>query len=96
MLLGECGQNDKRAKLVLLGCWLGWFLNFADRSLLSPLLPLIKDEMNLGYLGIGFLTTAFFIGYTITPVPGGVGLMTVAALMYNTLLASKNEIYKYK
>jgi methylenetetrahydrofolate dehydrogenase (NADP+)/methenyltetrahydrofolate cyclohydrolase len=30
----------------------------------------------------------------ITPVPGGVGLMTVAALMYNTLLASKNEIYK--
>ena len=71
MLLGECGQNDKRAKLVLLGCWLGWFLNFADRSLLSPLLPLIKDEMNLGYLGIGFLTTAFFIGYTITPVPGG-------------------------
>jgi methylenetetrahydrofolate dehydrogenase (NADP+) / methenyltetrahydrofolate cyclohydrolase len=30
----------------------------------------------------------------ITPVPGGVGLMTVAALMYNTLLASRNEIYK--
>jgi methylenetetrahydrofolate dehydrogenase (NADP+) / methenyltetrahydrofolate cyclohydrolase len=30
----------------------------------------------------------------ITPVPGGVGLMTVAALMHNTLLASKNEIYK--
>ncbi|MCP9770325.1 bifunctional 5,10-methylene-tetrahydrofolate dehydrogenase/5,10-methylene-tetrahydrofolate cyclohydrolase [Lacihabitans sp. LS3-19] len=30
----------------------------------------------------------------ITPVPGGVGLMTVAALMYNTLLASRSEIYK--
>jgi methylenetetrahydrofolate dehydrogenase (NADP+)/methenyltetrahydrofolate cyclohydrolase len=30
----------------------------------------------------------------ITPVPGGVGLMTVAALMYNTLLASQNKIYK--
>ncbi len=29
----------------------------------------------------------------ITPVPGGVGLMTVAALMYNTLLACKKEIY---
>jgi methylenetetrahydrofolate dehydrogenase (NADP+)/methenyltetrahydrofolate cyclohydrolase len=29
----------------------------------------------------------------ITPVPGGVGLMTVAALMHNTLLASKGEIY---
>lgn len=30
----------------------------------------------------------------ITPVPGGVGLMTVAALMHNTLLASRKEIYK--
>lgn len=29
----------------------------------------------------------------ITPVPGGVGLMTVASLMHNTLLASKGEIY---
>ncbi|MFT5885603.1 MAG: methylenetetrahydrofolate dehydrogenase (NADP+)/methenyltetrahydrofolate cyclohydrolase [Arcticibacterium sp.] len=29
----------------------------------------------------------------ITPVPGGVGLMTVASLMYNTLLAAKGEIY---
>lgn len=29
----------------------------------------------------------------ITPVPGGVGLMTVAALMYNTLLAAKGEVY---
>lgn len=29
----------------------------------------------------------------ITPVPGGVGLMTVASLMKNTLLAAKGEIY---
>jgi methylenetetrahydrofolate dehydrogenase (NADP+) / methenyltetrahydrofolate cyclohydrolase len=30
----------------------------------------------------------------ITPVPGGVGLMTVAALMHNTLLASQGLIYQ--
>jgi len=30
----------------------------------------------------------------ITPVPGGVGLMTRIALMKNTLLAAKGEIYK--
>ena len=29
----------------------------------------------------------------ITPVPGGVGPMTVASLMYNTLLSAKGEIY---
>lgn len=30
----------------------------------------------------------------ITPVPGGVGPMTIASLMYNTLLASRREIYQ--
>jgi methylenetetrahydrofolate dehydrogenase (NADP+)/methenyltetrahydrofolate cyclohydrolase len=30
----------------------------------------------------------------ITPVPGGVGPMTIASLLYNTLLASKKEIYR--
>ena len=29
----------------------------------------------------------------ITPVPGGVGPMTIASLLYNTLLSSKHEIY---
>ena len=30
----------------------------------------------------------------ITPVPGGVGPMTIASLLYNTLLSSKKEVYK--
>jgi methylenetetrahydrofolate dehydrogenase (NADP+)/methenyltetrahydrofolate cyclohydrolase len=30
----------------------------------------------------------------ITPVPGGVGPMTIASLLYNTLLSSKKAIYK--
>lgn len=30
----------------------------------------------------------------ITPVPGGVGPMTIVSLMKNTLLAGKKEIYK--
>lgn len=30
----------------------------------------------------------------ITPVPGGVGPMTICMLMLNTLLASKKTIYK--
>ncbi|MCK9163852.1 MAG: bifunctional 5,10-methylene-tetrahydrofolate dehydrogenase/5,10-methylene-tetrahydrofolate cyclohydrolase, partial [Bacteroidales bacterium] len=29
----------------------------------------------------------------ITPVPGGVGLLTVVSLLQNTLKAYKNEIY---
>ncbi len=30
----------------------------------------------------------------ITPVPGGVGLMTIAALLENTLKAAKKEVYR--
>lgn len=33
------------------------------------------------------------IASAITPVPGGVGPMTIAALLYNTLLAAEKEIY---
>ena len=33
-------------------------------------------------------------GAYITPVPGGVGPMTIVSLMLNTLLAAKHEIYK--
>ena len=33
-------------------------------------------------------------GVVITPVPGGVGPMTIISLMRNTLLAGKKEIYK--
>ncbi|MDE5917912.1 MAG: bifunctional 5,10-methylene-tetrahydrofolate dehydrogenase/5,10-methylene-tetrahydrofolate cyclohydrolase, partial [Duncaniella sp.] len=29
----------------------------------------------------------------ITPVPGGVGPMTICSLMRNTLLAAKKEVY---
>jgi methylenetetrahydrofolate dehydrogenase (NADP+) / methenyltetrahydrofolate cyclohydrolase len=29
----------------------------------------------------------------ITPVPGGVGPMTIASLLYNTLLAAEKKIY---
>ncbi|MQY78714.1 MAG: bifunctional 5,10-methylene-tetrahydrofolate dehydrogenase/5,10-methylene-tetrahydrofolate cyclohydrolase, partial [Bacteroidetes bacterium] len=30
----------------------------------------------------------------ITPVPGGVGPMTIVSLLKNTLLAARNEIYR--
>jgi methylenetetrahydrofolate dehydrogenase (NADP+)/methenyltetrahydrofolate cyclohydrolase len=30
----------------------------------------------------------------ITPVPGGVGPMTIASLLYNTLLSNQHKIYK--
>ncbi len=34
------------------------------------------------------------IASAITPVPGGVGPMTIASLLYNTLLAAEKKVYK--
>jgi len=34
------------------------------------------------------------VASAITPVPGGVGPMTICMLMQNTLAAAKKEIYK--
>ena len=41
---------------------------------------------------VDFLNVSAKASY-ITPVPGGVGLMTIASLMMNTLKASKKEVY---
>ncbi|NUM41044.1 MAG: MFS transporter, partial [Leptospiraceae bacterium] len=64
-------ETDKRAYRVLFFAWLGWFVNFADRQLIGPLLPLLQKEFNLSNTDIGLLTSAFFIGYSISPIPGG-------------------------
>ncbi|NIK73704.1 methylenetetrahydrofolate dehydrogenase (NADP+)/methenyltetrahydrofolate cyclohydrolase [Thermonema lapsum] len=56
----------------------------------------IKDDSNpKGYVikgDVKFDEVAPKASY-ITPVPGGVGLMTVVSLLYNTLLAAQKKIY---
>jgi methylenetetrahydrofolate dehydrogenase (NADP+)/methenyltetrahydrofolate cyclohydrolase len=55
-----------------------------------------SDKTKSGWKLIGdvkFEEVAHKCSY-ITPVPGGVGPMTIASLLYNTLLSAKKEIYK--
>jgi len=63
--------TDKRSYRILFLAFLGWFINFADRQLLGPLLPLIQKDFSLSNTDIGLLASAFFIGYSISPIPGG-------------------------
>lgn len=62
---------DRRPWQILALAFLGWFINFADRQLLGPLLPLLQKDFNLTNTDIGLLASAFFIGYSISPIPGG-------------------------
>ena len=55
----------------------------------------MKDKTKSGFKLIGDVNydevapKASFI----TPVPGGVGPMTIASLLYNTLLAAEKKVY---
>lgn len=54
------------AKRVLFWNWLTWLLNFADRGLIGPLLPMIIVEFGISYATAGGLVSLFFVGYLST------------------------------
>lgn len=54
------------ARRVLAWNWVTWTLNFADRGLIGPLLPLIIPALSLSYGLAGTLVSLFFVGYLAT------------------------------
>ncbi|MDR5815422.1 MULTISPECIES: MFS transporter [unclassified Caballeronia] len=54
------------ARRVLFWNWFTWLLNFADRGLIGPLLPLIIAEFGISYATAGGLVSFFFVGYLST------------------------------
>lgn len=58
------------ARRVLAWNWVTWVLNFADRGLIGPLLPLIIPALGITYGLAGTLVSLFFVGYLSTFVGG--------------------------
>jgi NNP family nitrate/nitrite transporter-like MFS transporter len=52
--------------ILLLIFWCLWFLNFSTRSVFSPLLPIIEDELVISHALAGSLFFYISIGFTIT------------------------------
>ena len=46
--------------------WFLWFLNFSSRSVFSPLLPVIEDELSISHTLAGSLFLFISIGFTIS------------------------------
>jgi MFS family permease len=57
--------------LFLLIFWSLWFLNFFSRTVLSPILPIIEEELGLSHATAGSFFTFLFVGYTSTLVLSG-------------------------
>ena len=50
--------------LILLLCWILWYLSFSTRVILSPLLPVIEDAFTIGHAMAGSLYLFQALGYT--------------------------------
>lgn len=57
--------------VVVLG-FAGWVFMYADRTVLSPVLPLVGDEFTLSQSQLGLIASLFFLAYTLLQVPAGV------------------------
>jgi MFS transporter, NNP family, nitrate/nitrite transporter len=51
--------------------WILWFLTFSTRTALSPLLPVIEEELHLSHALSGGLYLALSVGYTISLLLSG-------------------------
>ncbi len=61
-----------RRTLVLILIFTGYFLCYLDRMVISTAIPYIGKEFNLSKTLMGAVMSAFFIGYTVCQMPGGV------------------------
>jgi NNP family nitrate/nitrite transporter-like MFS transporter len=57
--------------LLLLLFWSLWFVNFSTRTLISPLLPIIEDELAISHAQAGSIFSFVAAGYTITLLLSG-------------------------
>lgn len=51
---------------------LGWFVIYAARTILNPIMGNIKAEFTLDNAQLGLIMSLFFIGYTVTQIPSGI------------------------
>ena len=58
--------------IILAVIFAGYLLSYVDRLVMSTALPYIGDDFNLSKVQMGAILSAFFAGYTVCQVPGGV------------------------
>jgi sugar phosphate permease len=80
---------------VLTVLFFGWLVAYMDRMVISVAMPYIAKDLNLGPLEMGTVLSAFFLGYALCQIPGGMladkfgsrKLMTVALIWWSAFTA---------
>lgn len=71
---GQVNQGSFRWKVrhsILSIIWLGWLFSFLDRMVISVSLPFIAQDLQLDATMQGAILSAFFAGYALFQIPGG-------------------------
>jgi len=63
--------GTKNRNTILLMSWLMYGLFYLNRLNISPIIPLIRQDLGFSYTQIGFITAAFYGLYTVTQLPAG-------------------------
>ena len=74
--MGKCKEKMIRlirspATIVLFLTWLLYAVYYLNRFKYSPIIPLIKVDLNISSAGAGILMAFFFLSYTIFQLPAG-------------------------
>lgn len=63
---------SKRQWVILLSLWLAYLLSFVARLVWSSVMSIANDDLGFSVLQGSSYITAFYIGYAITALPGGI------------------------
>ena len=65
-------EDMMRTRYVILGVlFLGWVVSYLDRMVMTVAIPYIAQDFNLSPVEVGAVISAFFFGYAIFQLPGG-------------------------
>ena len=56
----------------LIGLFVFWIVSYMDRMVMSTAIPYISQEFNLTPVAMGGVMSAFFFGYALCQIPGGI------------------------
>ncbi len=61
----------KKRHIILSILFLGWVVSYLDRMVMTVAIPYIAKDFNLSPVEVGAVISAFFFGYAIFQIPGG-------------------------
>ena len=61
----------KKRHIILAILFLGWVVSYLDRMVMTVAIPYIAQDFNLSPLEVGAVISAFFFGYALFQIPGG-------------------------